>query len=94
MSRRICQFCGKPMTDGMTDLETFYTHEGECFEKEMNRIYGEGMWYPTDDDGEGGYYVVVPNSPDEESKGTGIFYTVWENEEEVEDDGSAESEGL
>ena len=89
MARRICQHCGKPMIDGMTDLVGFYTHEGECFKAEMDSLYGEGMWHPVDDDGEGGYYVIAPKEQGGESEGTGIFYTSWADEEEEQNNESA-----
>lgn len=76
---RICETCGKPVTVGYTDGDnSFYAHEGECFTKYMNNMYGEGCWHPTKDDetdAYGGYYVADPfDEP------TGIYYTEWEEE--------------
>ena len=68
---RICTACGKLMVDGMTDLCDFYTHEGDCFTKEMDATYGKGNWHETYDEGEcGGFYEA-------DGIDTGIFYTDW-----------------
>lgn len=77
---RICNHCGKPMIEGMTDLEDFYTHEGKCFVEEMNKRYGEDNWKETEDEGYyGGYYEA--NGDD-----TGIFWTTWgDDDEDVND---------
>lgn len=78
--KRPCEICGEEVTKGYTDgEETFYAHEGECFTKYMNNMYGEGCWHPTKDDetdAYGGYYVADPfDEP------TGIYYTEWEEEQ-------------
>ena len=83
---RICMTCGKPMLDGMTDLEDFYTHEGECFEKAMDEIYGKHCWMTVNDDGADGYYLASDDSLVGGCFGTGIFYTDWFDEEETEDE--------
>lgn len=59
------------MTEGMTDLFNFYTHDGECFIFQMNKKYGKDNWKPLEYEGENdGYYEA--NGED-----TGIFYTEW-----------------
>lgn len=71
---RICTGCGKPMVDGMTDLDGFYTHE-ECFDGEMDELFPAG-WRQVEDDGCDGYYEWY--DPREQTwQGTGIFYTTW-----------------
>lgn len=73
---RICIHCGMPMIDGMTDLDRFYTHT-ECFEAEMNRIWGEGLWHETEEAGvDDGFYEAY-DSYEEAYFDTGIFYTEW-----------------
>ena len=86
-----CDVCGKPVFRGMTtDDGDFHAHEN-CFENYMNDKYGEGKWKAIDefpdydysgDDGYGGYYVYLDE--DNEWIGTGIFYTEWEDEFDVE----------
>ena len=71
---RICTHCGKPMVDGMTDLDAFYTHE-ECFEDEMDSVF-PGGWRQVEDDGCDGYYEWF-DQREGEWCGTGIFYTTW-----------------
>ena len=74
---RICRTCGKPMIEGMTDLEEFYTHEGECFEKAMDEAFGKHEWMSINDDGCGGYYIYSDETVVGGYLGTGIFYTYW-----------------
>lgn len=79
---RICVVCGKPVTTGMTDQEeSFYTHEGKCFEKFMDRTYGKHCWMEINDDGENGYYICKDDNVVGGYLGTGIFYTEWEDGE-------------
>lgn len=87
----LCSVCGKPVLRGMTtDDGDCHIHE-DCFEKYMNEMYGKGKWKPIDefpnydysgDDGQGGYYVYL----DEDNKwiGTGIYYTEWEDDFDIE----------
>jgi len=70
---RICMVCGKPMNDGMTDLERFYCHE-ECFEQAMADEFGQ--WREVEDDGCDGYYQAY-DAREDRWFGTGIFYTEW-----------------
>lgn len=81
---RICDYCGKPMGEGMTNEGNglgadFHCHEGKCFEEAMNSLYGEGRWRenPSGEEGEyGGYYdELLENGTWED---TGIFYTQWD----------------
>jgi len=72
---RVCIVCGKPMTGGMTDLDSFYCHE-ECFEDAMD-MWFPGAWRAAEDDGCGGYYEWY-DARDCDWCGTGIFYTEWE----------------
>ena len=71
---RICTHCGKPMIDGMTDLNTFYAHE-ECFEGAMGSTFPDG-WRQVEDDGCDGYYEWFDRW-EGKWRGTGIFYTTW-----------------
>ena len=70
---RICQVCGEPMIEGMTDLGTFYAHE-DCFEKAMCDTFGQ--WRQVEDDGYDGYYEWY-DAREQVWQGTGIFYTTW-----------------
>ena len=86
---RRCEICGKKVTSGMTDeYGNFYTHDGQCFEKYMDKEYGKHCWMPlgfNEEDEYGGYYIVkadVPGGFD----GTGIFYTDWEEDDDDDDD--------
>lgn len=77
---RLCEICGKPVHAGMTDdCGSFYVHE-ECFKEYMDRIFGEGKWRETEDDGEGGFYEAYYESLKGEKTwhGTSIYYTEWE----------------
>lgn len=82
---RLCETCGKPikygyMTDGCGD---FYTHEGKCFAKYMDKTYGKYKWMETgngEEDEYDGYYVVAAAVVGG-IQGTGIFYTECEEEE-------------
>lgn len=82
---RVCETCGKVidhgyMTDGCGD---FYTHEGKCFAKYMDKTYGKHKWMEIgngEEDEYGGYYVVTAAVVGG-IQGTGIFYTECEEEE-------------
>lgn len=81
-----CNYCGKPVIFGMTDdyYGGCHVHE-ECFDNYMNKTYGKGKWKPTEDGEEdeyGGYYLFLNDK--NEWEGTGIFYTEWEDEFDVE----------
>jgi len=83
MSRQ-CEMCGKKMTAGMTNGIDFYCHEGKCFRKYMNKMYGKYRWMALDDpiDGYGGYYIHAESGVVGGFIGTGIYYTEWEDEDE------------
>ena len=87
--QRICDYCHRSMTSGMTNEgngfdAAFRCHE-ECFEEAMNSRYGQGMWRLNPDyaadcstEGEyGGYYDALCESGAWED--TGIYYTEWED---------------
>lgn len=86
-----CNYCGNPVFSGMTTRDVDLCVHEECFSDYMNETYGEGKWkaidelpdynFP-DDDGYGGYYVYLDK--DNEWIGTGIFYTEWFDEYDVE----------
>ena len=80
-----CNYCGKPIIFGMTDdLGDCHVHE-ECFDNYMNKTYGKGKWKSTEngeEDEYGGYYLFLNNKG--EWEGTGIFYTQWEDNYEVD----------
>lgn len=86
-----CDVCGKPILCGMTtDDGDCHVHEN-CFEKYMNNEYGKGKWKAIDefpdydysgDDGYGGYYCYLDDN--NEWVGTGIYYTEWFDEYDVE----------
>lgn len=81
-----CNVCGKPVIFGMTDdyYGGCHVHE-ECFDNYMNKTYGKGKWKPTEDGEEdeyGGYYLFLNNKG--EWEGTGIFYTEWDDDFDVE----------
>lgn len=80
---RICEVCGKPVYDGMTDLDV-YLHEDECFPKYMDETYGKHKWMQVNNDGEGGYYICSCDSMPCGYYGTGIFYTIFEDEDDDE----------
>lgn len=74
---RICDMCGKEISDGMTDDQgSFYCCQ-ECFTAYMNRDCGEDGWRDVEDDGCGGYYEV--RGEDGKWYGTGIYWTEWED---------------
>ena len=81
---RLCATCGERLRAGMTnDYGDFYTHEGKCFTKYMNKVYGKHKWMEKGDGnpGEhGGFYLyssdVVGGCED-----TGIYYTEWEDDD-------------
>lgn len=77
---RRCAVCGKIVLEGMTDLCDFYAHE-QCFEEYMDRTYGKHNWMCVNDDGEDGYYIVRDDTLVGGFFGTGIFYTVFEDED-------------
>ena len=81
-----CNYCGKPVIFGMTDdyYGGCHVHE-ECFDNYMNKTYGKGKWKPTEDGEEdeyGGYYLFLNDK--NEWKGTGIYYTEWEDDFDAE----------
>lgn len=78
---RTCMICGKKMVAGMTDLSNFYTHE-ECLPAAMDKIYGKHQWMVVPEEQEdGGYYVAWIDGKVED---TGIFYTDWEDDDDVD----------
>ncbi len=87
---RICEICGKKVTDGMTnDCGDFYVHEGKCFEKYMDKVYGKHKWMELgggEEDGEGGYYIYSEDCAGG-YMGTGIYYTEWEEDDEDDENG-------
>ena len=82
---RTCIVCGKKLTAGMTDNEgDFYAHEGKCFNKYMDEVYGKHKWMEIGkgcEDEYGGYYLAADNNCSGYT-GTGIFWTEWEDDEE------------
>ena len=77
---KLCDICNKPITYGyMTnDSGSFCVHEGKCFHKYMNKIYGKHKWMALGggvDDGYGGYYIYADDNIPGGFDGTGIFYT-------------------
>lgn len=82
---RVCATCGKKIIGGcMTDeFGDFYTHEGRCFTKYMDKTYGEHRWMELGgitDDGYGGYYIHTSDVVGG-YEGTGIFYTEYEEDD-------------
>lgn len=79
--KRICITCGKEVTAGMTnDFGDFYAHEGKCFNKYMNKVYGKHKWMGIENEDEcGGFYLVAENN-NCGYRGTGIYYTEWEED--------------
>ena len=83
---KVCETCGKPITCGcMTDGNgDWYTHEGKCFHKYMDKTYGKHRWMELGnglEDEYGGYYIVTADTFDG-TQGTGIYYTEYYNEED------------
>ena len=82
---RTCEICGKKVMAGMTnDSGDFYVHEGKCFEKYMDEVYGKHKWMELgggEEDMYGGYYVCSAEVVGGQ-QGTGIYYTEWEEDEE------------
>lgn len=86
----ICKMCGKSikcgcMTNGYGD---WYTHEGKCFEKYMDKTYGKHKWMEIgngEQDEYGGYYLVSAENVNG-YEGTGIYYTEYTKEEIEEDE--------
>lgn len=82
---RPCAICGKQVNAGMTDnAGSFYVHE-DCFEEFMNNTFGIHGWMmlggeATDDFG--GYYLVTDWDEKSGFRGTGIYYTEWEEDDE------------
>lgn len=80
-----CDYCRKPVIFGMTDyFEDCHVHE-ECFDNYMNKTYGKGKWKPTEngeEDEYGGYYLFLNDK--NEWEGTGIFYTEWDDDFEID----------
>lgn len=79
---RTCICCGMEVKDAgfaMDGNPDWYCHE-KCFTHFMNSKYGLNCWMMTSDDECGGHYIV--NDPEYEfPKGTGIYWTTWEDEE-------------
>ena len=77
-----CDICGKKIHDGMTnDGGDFHVHEGKCFRKYMNKLYGKHKWMVLGGDATdeyGGYYIVSAEVPGG-YEGTGIFYTTFDD---------------
>lgn len=83
---RICNHCGLPMIDGMTNeggwvIHDFDVHE-ECFEAAMDERYGKGKWRPIEGDmtgGNDGYYEALTGDEADPPEwiDTGIYYTQW-----------------
>ncbi len=75
---RICDICGKNVSNGMTDDEfSFYTHE-KCFSRYMDKTYGKHRWMRLGKDIEdefGGYYIITDDNNPDGYSGTGIFFT-------------------
>ena len=76
MSTRTCERCGKKMTDGMTDLVSFYCCE-ECFQDEMDELHGKGWWFTTPEEGANGGYYMAYDPYTKSYYDTGVFYTAW-----------------
>ena len=78
-----CDVCGKNAYDGMTDeMGSFHVHEGKCFKKYMNKLYGKHRWMMLGGEATdvyGGYYIVSADGPNG-YEGTGIFYTTFEDD--------------
>lgn len=76
-----CIYCKKKITFGyMTDECDFITHEGKCFTKMMNKLYGKHKWMQLgngEEDEFGGYYVATADVVGG-IQGTGIYYTELE----------------
>ena len=70
-----CPVCGNPITFGCMYDEGTLVHE-ECFKEYMDKKYGE--WRQCEDDGADGYYQF---KVDGEWRGTGIYYTEFEENE-------------
>lgn len=81
---RICAVCGKPVYAGMTDDDfSFYAHEGKCFFDYMDEEYGVHKWMELDSEDEfGGYYLAAADT-ETGYMGTGIYYTEWDDENEI-----------
>lgn len=91
-----CDHCGKILTRGMTDDDgNIHVHE-DCFNDYMNQTYGEGNWKETEtdeygcsiEDDLGGYYLIRYNR-NEEWEATGIYYTEWDGNWDVDFDYSS-----
>lgn len=81
MSRE-CVVCKKPVLKGMTDGD-FYCHDGGCFEEYMDSQFGKYRWMALGGDVEdafGGYYIVADDYNGQGYRGTGIYYTEWDDE--------------
>ena len=81
-----CDICGKKIVCGyMTDdCGDVVTHEGKCFVKMMNKIYGKYKWMSLGNgatDEFGGYYVVAADVVGG-IQGTGLYYTELEEVDE------------
>lgn len=87
--KRICEVCGRQVNAGMTaENSSFYCHE-ECFGEYMNNTFGEHKWMNLGgyvEDEFGGYYLVADDSEEKGFRGTGIYYTEWEDDDDGEDE--------
>lgn len=71
---RVCDACGLPMVEGMSNDATFNAHFGHCFEVEMNRRFDE--WAKIDEDAFGGWYIYKMDN-DDTWHSTGIKEMQW-----------------
>ena len=82
---RTCKICGKLVTAGMTDGSgELFLHEAPCFEQYMDKTYGKHCWTKIGGkatDGFGGYYIVKDDNEPAGFRGTGIYYTEWEDDD-------------
>ena len=82
---RICETCGQKVEAGMTnEYSSFYTHEGKCFTKYMNKTYGKHKWMEKGDvaPGENGGFYLFSSPAVGGCQDTGIYYTEWEDDDE------------
>lgn len=80
---RICRVCGKQIHAGMTDGNgDIYLHEVPCFAEYMDETYGVHCWTEIggNGDGCGGYYIVKDTEEPCGFRGTGFYYTEWEDD--------------
>lgn len=73
---RFCNECGKPFDAGFMMEDGCWYICDDCFERAMNKEYGEYKWRTTKTEGVyGGFYEHLNN--DREWEDTGIFWTEW-----------------